>query len=171
MTPLLFSRDRRVKLNATFLRYFMLEHITMLARCGSYPLHDAWEAFQPLDDKQLQAIQAKLDRQRKNVAKEERGILCRSCGHVITAPRHRTSVNGRHTHTFSNPSNIQFIIGCFSEAAGCRNIGIPTTLYSWFSGYGWRIALCAECQAHLGWQFMGEGKEAFHGLILDRLAE
>ncbi|MBN2432645.1 MAG: hypothetical protein JXQ27_14310 [Acidobacteria bacterium] len=139
----------------------------------SYPFspRSSWEALQPLDDKQIRAIQKKLERQRKTAAKEERGILCRSCGHIITMPRLRTTVQGRHVHTFLNPSGIEFTIGCFSDAAGCRNIGIPTTQHTWFPGYGWRIALCAGCQIHLGWQFMGEDQAPFHGLILDLLVE
>jgi len=132
---------------------------------------DIREAFQPLDDKQIRSIQKKLERQRQEAVHEERGILCRACGHVITAPRFRTTVNGRHVHTFVNPGGIEFTIGCFSDAPGCHNIGIPTLRHTWFPEYGWRIALCGDCQIHLGWQFLGENRVPFHGLILDHVVE
>ncbi|HEX8437524.1 cereblon family protein [Archangium sp.] len=101
-------------------------------------------------------------------AREPRAPLCCAhCGHVITHERHRTTVNGRHTHTRVNPSGFVFHFGCFAQAEGCLVLGPPTAEASWFPGFVWRIALCAACKTHLGWAFHGESD--FLGLVLDRL--
>ena len=97
----------------------------------------------------------------------EAPLCCARCGHVITREHHRTTVNGRHTHTRVNPSGYVFHFGCFARAEGCLVIGPPTAEESWFPGFVWRIALCAACKTHLGWSFHGESD--FLGLVLDRL--
>jgi len=95
-------------------------------------------------------------------------VCCARCGHVITHERHRTTVNGRYTHTRVNPHGFVFHFGCFAEAEGCLVKGPPTSEDSWFADHAWEFAHCAACQAHLGWAFHGEG--SFFGLILDRLS-
>ncbi len=97
----------------------------------------------------------------------ETPLCCAHCGHVITRERHRTTVNGRHTHTRVNPSGFVFHFGCFARAEGCLVLGPPTAEASWFPGFVWEIALCAACKTHLGWAFHGESD--FLGLVLDRL--
>lgn len=32
--------------------------------------------------------------------------------------------------------------------------GAPTLEFSWFPGYTWQLALCGQCNAHLGWKFV-----------------
>jgi len=98
-------------------------------------------------------------------------ILCRECGHPITSPRDRVTIQGSHAHTFANPAGILYEIGCFRTAAGCAHVGPATPEWSWFAGYCWRVALCAACFTHLGWLYQGRGRDAFHGLILNRLAQ
>lgn len=95
-------------------------------------------------------------------------LCCARCGHVITHEKHRTTVNGRHTHTRVNPHGFVFHFGCFARAEGCLVLGPPTAEASWFPGFAWEIALCAACKTHLGWAFHGESD--FLGLVLDRLA-
>jgi len=95
-------------------------------------------------------------------------VCCARCGHVITHERHRTTVNGRHTHTRVNPHGFVFHFGCFAEAEGCLVSGPPTFEDSWFAGHAWEFAHCAACHVHLGWAFQGEGR--FFGLLLDRLS-
>jgi hypothetical protein len=77
-------------------------------------------------------------------------------------------VQGAHEHRCTNPHGITYYIGCFHEAAGCTAIGEATTEYTWFPGYVWRVALCANCRAHLGWHFQSRD-DYFHGLIMARL--
>lgn len=31
--------------------------------------------------------------------------------------------------------------------------GMPCTQFSWFPGYAWQIAVCKQCNGHLGWKF------------------
>jgi len=47
--------------------------------------------------------------------------------------------------------------------------GSPQAADSWFLGFQWRLANCAECRRHLGWYFDRPGDEFFFGLILDRI--
>ena len=100
--------------------------------------------------------------------KLEKRLFCAACRHPVTHQDERIVVQGGHEHRFTNPHGISYHIGCFGEAAGCEAIGEATAEYTWFRGYTWRIALCANCRAHLGWRFQSEG-EYFHGLIVNRL--
>lgn len=78
-------------------------------------------------------------------------------------------MHGGSEHTFSNPDGFVFHIGCFRNAHGCTAVGIPTLEHTWFSGYSWRIAVCARCQTHLGWWYRAPADQ-FYGLIVDRLS-
>jgi hypothetical protein len=105
----------------------------------------------------------------------ERAILCRACGHEITAAKERIAMSGSHRHTFVNPAAIEFTIGCFARAPGCAPAGEESAFWSWFPNYAWRMVVCAQCTAHLGWYFraIGNGSEtaSFHGLVLNRLSD
>jgi hypothetical protein len=100
--------------------------------------------------------------------REEELLRCRRCGYGIARSRDRIEVEGRHTHVFVNPSAIEFKLGCFRQAAGCTLLGEQSTYFSWFRGYAWVVALCGQCDRHLGWGFVGRGGQ-FYGLIVDRL--
>lgn len=78
-------------------------------------------------------------------------------------------MGGAYSHTFTNPHQQVFHIGCFRVVPGCRCIGAAIEEHSWFSGFRWRVALCGECQVHVGWRFTGSNAPLFHGLILARL--
>ena len=99
---------------------------------------------------------------------EEKRLFCAGCRHVITNVDERIVIQGGHEHSFTNPHGYRFNIGCFGQAAGCGATGEETDEWSWFSGFRWRIALCANCQQHLGWLFRASD-EGFYGLILNRL--
>ncbi|MGD8992489.1 MAG: cereblon family protein [Desulfobacterales bacterium] len=102
---------------------------------------------------------------------EEEYILCRQCRQAITRPAERITVQGSHQHTFANPHGIVFEIGCFKAAQGCGYAGPPSTEFTWFSGYAWRVGFCSICLTHLGWIFIAGSGDSFHGFILDRLIE
>jgi len=104
-------------------------------------------------------------------AKGERYILCRQCLNMITGPDEGIWMNGNHRHTFANPLGVVYEIGCFNSAPGSRAVGPATDEFSWFSGYLWRVAICAQCLTHLGWFFLSSAGHGFHGLIIDRLIE
>jgi len=102
--------------------------------------------------------------------KEKAYILCRNCGQPVSRPEDRISVQGSHMHTFANPHGLVFEIACFRSVFGCGYVGPATDEFSWFSGYRWRIVVCAACLTHLGWLFTAAG-DSFAGLILDRLIQ
>lgn len=111
-----------------------------------------------------------VEEKEKQSAEPLDGIVCRACGTVVTSRNEKIVVGGSHAHTFFNPAGIVFELGCFRRAPGCRNVGEPTSEFTWFAGYLWRFALCSGCRAHLGWFFEG-GDNTFYGLILPHLQE
>ena len=96
-------------------------------------------------------------------------VVCRQCLHEITSAAEITEIHGSHTHTFANPEGIVFEIGCYKDAWGCGYVGAASAEFTWFSGYVWRIAVCLNCHAHLGWRFSSQGGHFFHGLITNRI--
>ena len=96
-------------------------------------------------------------------------VICRQCRHEITASTESRMINGAHAHTFANPEGIVFEIVCYRDAWGCGYVGPASSEFTWFSGYLWRIAVCANCHAHLGWRFSGPDGHHFHGLIANRI--
>jgi hypothetical protein len=97
-------------------------------------------------------------------------IVCGSCAQAITSATERISVSGRHLHEFMNPGGQRFVVACFSGASALLAIGEPSSIWTWFPGYSWQIALCQSCTTHLGWIYLAEA-QLFYGLIWDRLAE
>lgn len=95
-------------------------------------------------------------------------LLCRACGHTITSDDQRVQVAGSHQHTFFNPVGIVYELGCFANASGCSVEGEASGEFPWFTGYLWRIVLCARCDSHLGWRFES-AETQFYGLILSML--
>ena len=95
-------------------------------------------------------------------------VLCASCGVRVTAASAATDRAGAHQHRFTNPHQLVFEIGCFTDAVIATR-GTGTTEHTWFPGYAWKIVICRACDSHLGWLFLREG-DSFFGLILDRLS-
>lgn len=110
------------------------------------------------------------DSKKKNADDLQDALYCRACGRSITARDQAVTVHSSFRHTFFNPAGVVFEIGCYKQAAGCRKEGIPSSDFSWFSGYLWSVALCSGCQTHLGWYF-DSGSAAFWGLIVNKLKE
>ena len=128
-----------------------------------------WESKRtPLSDLRVDLLSL-AEKELKETDKEN-FLLCKVCTHIITSQSSRTSKNGHHTHIFSNPQGIVFEIGCFSNAQGCSNISKPTPEHTWFPGFRWSIAVCANCHTHLGW-FYQSPDSSFYGLILDNLVD
>lgn len=99
----------------------------------------------------------------------EAWIRCSACGARIAPSNASMEVNGAHEHEFMNPAAIRFVVACFREAPGCAGEGPSSTVWSWFPGRAWRVALCKACGVHLGWSFEAEGSAPFFGLIADRI--
>ncbi len=101
---------------------------------------------------------------------DPRGLIrCRICRTPITHQQERIHIDGAHEHSFVNPHDIQFHLGCFHSAPGCSISGQPTPAFSWFQGYYWQYALCSECQEHVGWYYENANQDSFFGLILTKL--
>ena len=122
-------------------------------------------------DKRRQGLDPALKEivERSSVAPGEL-IYCGTCSHVVARKADRIAVNGSHAHDCVNPYGIRFHVGCFAEALGCTLSGEPTAADSWFPGFFWRLATCAECRAHLGWYF-DSADRYFYGLIVDRIQD
>ena len=112
----------------------------------------------------------KIKTEKKFGLGEDHLIVCKNCGNVITTPERIISVNGEHTHTFTNTEGFAYEIGCFSVAEGCDVYGEPTLEHTWFNGFKWSYSACSSCLIHLGWHYES-GEESFFGLILDLLAD
>jgi hypothetical protein len=123
--------------------------------------------FDPEQERKREERVAETTRER---AEEDHRILCAACRNAVTHRDERIGVNGSHSHTCCNPHGFVFTIGCFRAASGCRCTASATAEHSWFPGYEWSIAYCAQCDRHLGWRFVAAA-DCFYGLILDRLSE
>ncbi|MCA9781229.1 MAG: hypothetical protein KC800_31125 [Candidatus Eremiobacteraeota bacterium] len=102
--------------------------------------------------------------------KPQRPICCKSCGQVVAERGDCGAAVEGDEHTFRNPAGYSFHVMVFSRAIGCKEVGPATKEASWFPGYAWRIALCSECEGHLGWHFSGGEAGSFYGLIVTRLS-
>jgi hypothetical protein len=102
--------------------------------------------------------------------REDVWVRCAACAHALTRERSRIEVDGKHVHTFVNPAGVEYTIRCFGEAPGCAGAGDESTVWTWFPGFAWRMAMCARCRAHVGWSFRREAS-AFWGLIATRVVE
>lgn len=129
----------------------------------------------PLDtDPALGAVLDRLKDQQREPEDEDRKraryLYCAQCSQAVTQPEQAISINGGHQHLCMNPHGFEFDLGCYREALGCAISGEPTHADSWFPGFLWRYAHCADCQQHLGWYF--ERSDAyFYGLIRERIRE
>jgi hypothetical protein len=103
-------------------------------------------------------------------SREDRAVLCAACNHVLTNTSARIEVDGAHEHAFANPDGHTFRIACFREAPGCAGFGDASTFWTWFEGYGWRVALCVACTSHVGWSYE-RTSSTFHGLITTRIKD
>ena len=95
-------------------------------------------------------------------------VRCRQCRTVITQATSAIEMAGSHQHALTNPAGIRFIVLVYRHA-NCELTGTPTEEYSWFSGYAWQMALCLQCNTHLGWYYSHGQFPDFYGLIAPRL--
>ncbi len=127
--------------------------------------------FRVPDEKKGKTGREKKEEHAESGDKNENAIRCKNCGFRICGPEQRMDRDGHHMHVFNNPAGYVFEIGCFSSAPGCAVRGEPTMEFTWFPGFAWRFALCANCFAHLGWLYLSGSGRSFYGLILANIAE
>jgi len=113
------------------------------------------------------------ERQRKGETKRAggggaaRAYWCAACTTRVAGEDAAIEVGGAHRHRFVNPAGLEYEIACFRQAS-CLADGEPTLEFTWFPGFAWSYALCANCRAHLGWLYESDATR-FFGLILARL--
>jgi len=117
--------------------------------------------------------QTGLDSKLKEIVEDEANdrrsfVYCAMCSNVLARAEDRIEVSGSHAHQFTNPFDVEFHIGCYSDALGCSISGQRVAADTWFPGFQWRYAHCSECHRHLGWYF-DQAEVFFYGLILDRI--
>ena len=105
----------------------------------------------------------------KIVKEDDRWYICRQCGQRIARIGERIRMQGSDAHTFANPSGIVYEIICFRSAEGVRFLGLPSSEFTWFAGFVWRVVICSACLTHIGWFFSNQGGNMFFGLISDRI--
>ena len=108
------------------------------------------------------------DVENDETAEENKKLYCTFCKTHVTDVAAGISINGQHTHTFSNPAGYAYTINCYESAPGCLNIGEGTHQFTWFKGYEWQIAICHACKEQLGW-FFSNGQQ-FYALIADHIS-
>ena len=124
--------------------------------------------YRAFDERQQKAPPPKASKQDQESSSDaDPALLCIGCRSVITSKQEAIEITGAHCHTCTNPHGFTYTLGCFAQAPGVSTGGPKISADTWFFGYRWQIAICAQCQLHLGWLF--SGPDVFYGLILNRL--
>lgn len=105
---------------------------------------------------------------------ERSSIRCRACGSRL-AESSAVFAPGDGPLVFANPAGLVFELRAVRTAPGVAAFGDATTEATWFPGYAWRIAACAQCFSHVGWQYLSVdpalGPAEFFGLIASEILE
>jgi cereblon len=81
-------------------------------------------------------------------------ILCKQCRALISHMEALFPMDAeRISHVYANPAGFLHEVLTATAAQGLAVAGPPTTEFSWFPGYAWEIAFCANCGSHIGWSF------------------
>ena len=94
-------------------------------------------------------------------------LVCSRCKLPIADAEDRVEMEGGHEHLCMNSHGYSHHFRCYEEAPGCAILGEPTGADSWFPCFSWQIALCSQCEAHLGWLFTGS--DHFYGLLVNKI--
>jgi len=94
----------------------------------------AYREDEPERDDESWLEEIVLHQQREEETEEE-NLYCFICGQIITQTGQRIPIEGTHKHSFTNPGEYVFEIGCLREAPGCEQVGDFTDFYAWFDGY------------------------------------
>ena len=113
-------------------------------------------------DYQTETLKETVDKE-ETKKEDNKKLYCINCKTQITELDNVITINGSHTHTFSNPAGFVYTIGCFSSAVSCTVVGELTEEHTWFLGYKWKIVMCQSCQLQLGWLFTNS--DSFYAFI------
>ncbi|XP_051209446.1 uncharacterized protein [Lolium perenne] len=77
--------------------------------------------------------------------------------------------------TYVNPHGFVHATITVNNATGLALEGSPSKVHSWFPGYAWTIASCAECGSNIGWLFSTTKKhlqpKSFWGIRSSQIAD
>ncbi|CAM0954501.1 unnamed protein product [Alopecurus aequalis] len=77
--------------------------------------------------------------------------------------------------TYVNPHGFVHATITVNNATGLALEGAPSKVHSWFPGYAWTIASCAECDSNIGWLFSTTKKhllpKSFWGIRSSQIAD
>lgn len=96
-------------------------------------------------------------------------VRCAQCRTIITQSDSAMEMAGAHQHILTNPAGVRFTVVVYRDAR-CDVIGLPSAEHTWFTGYVWQVALCAQCGIHLGWCYSHAQIPDFYGLIASHLS-
>ncbi|KAF0927317.1 hypothetical protein E2562_031508 [Oryza meyeriana var. granulata] len=103
-------------------------------------------------------------------------IKCRCCKSLIAKRSDMVvmSTDGP-LGAYVNPDGFVHETITVSRAAGLALDGNPSTVHSWFPGYSWTIASCADCASNIGWLFKATKKNlrprSFWGIRSSQIAD
>eukprot|EP00929_Paragymnodinium_shiwhaense_P098500 TRINITY_DN59974_c0_g1_i1.p1 TRINITY_DN59974_c0_g1~~TRINITY_DN59974_c0_g1_i1.p1 ORF type:complete len:180 (-),score=25.11 TRINITY_DN59974_c0_g1_i1:420-959(-) len=113
-----------------------------------------------------QAFRDKLEAAFATTSGEDEELCCARCN----SPVAKMKFNEGDARQM-NPAGYLFHLGLFSRADGAVGTGAAYSKDCWYPGYLWRIAVCRNCEQHLGWHFLSRtSRTSFWGLIWNRLA-
>jgi hypothetical protein len=123
------------------------------------------------DAKKKESPAASSEHEPEMEGEEEQIFVCRRCSTEISSRRQLFAMRAAsYVQVFPNPYGHMKVIYTLRDAKAVAIGGAPTSEFTWFAGYTWRIAYCAACGNHLGWLFEGvEEPPAFYGLLKDEL--
>ncbi|KAG8086140.1 hypothetical protein GUJ93_ZPchr0010g9420 [Zizania palustris] len=103
-------------------------------------------------------------------------IKCRCCKSLIAKRSDMVvmSTDGP-LGAYVNPHGFVHETITVSRATGLALDGNPSTIHSWFPGYSWTIASCADCESNIGWLFKATKKNlrprSFWGIRSSQIAD
>ena len=91
-------------------------------------------------------------------------LYCRRCGALISHSGAHGPAGAKGGH-FKSPQGDDLEVATFlprdqNGVADVHNVdvsGVPDTTSSFYPPYGWQVATCSVCGAHVGWHFMHPG--------------
>ncbi|XP_015693357.1 protein cereblon-like [Oryza brachyantha] len=103
-------------------------------------------------------------------------IKCRCCKSLIAKRSDMVvmSTDGP-LGAYVNPYGFVHETITVSRATGLALDGNPSTVHSWFPGYSWTIASCADCESNIGWLFKATKRNlrprSFWGIRSSQIAD
>lgn len=99
-------------------------------------------------------------------------VRCATCAARLAHQSWMLGEGGRAPLVFKNPHGIVFYLLLVARVVGAHFEGPPTSEFTWFRGYAWRVGYCSQCQTHVGWHFSATQTDValHHFVALSRAA-